>query len=145
MRGGHINYFVVLLTKLCSYWWWCGFFPPFKNNFLGVPVMAQWKRIRLVSMRMWVRSLASLRTGIQRCHELWYRSQKQLESHIAVAVVKASSCSSNPTPILGRSTCHGCGPKKQKKKKKRRRRRKRTIMTLCCTSSFLVCKISNCL
>ena len=37
----------------------------------GVPIVVQWKRIRLVSMRMWVRPLASL-SGlmIQRCHEL---------------------------------------------------------------------------
>ena len=37
----------------------------------GDPVVAQWKQIQLVAIRMWVRSLASL-TGlrIQRCHEL---------------------------------------------------------------------------
>ena len=33
---------------------------------LGIPIVAQQKRIRLVSMRMWVRSLASLSgSGIQ--------------------------------------------------------------------------------
>ena len=39
----------------------------------GVPVVAQRKPIRLVSMRMWVRSLDSLSgSGIWRCCELWY-------------------------------------------------------------------------
>ena len=45
--------------------------------------------------------------------KLWCRSQMQLRSCIAVAV--AGSCSSNSTPSLGISMCHGCGPKKQKK------------------------------
>ena len=42
---------------------------------LGVPVMAQWKWISLVSMRMQVRSLVSLSgLRVQCYHELWYRS-----------------------------------------------------------------------
>ena len=41
----------------------------------------------LVSMRMWVRSLALLSgLGIPCCCELWCRSQMRLGSHIAVAV-----------------------------------------------------------
>ena len=75
---------------------------------------------------MWVPSLASLSgLRIRRCHELQCRSQTQLRSHIAVAVVQASSYSSDSTPSLGTSICLGCGPKKQsinqstvKKKKK---------------------------
>ena len=49
--------------------------------------MAQRKQIRLVSMRMWVRSLASL-SGLEtrRCRMLWCRSQMRLTSHVAVAV-----------------------------------------------------------
>ena len=41
-----------------------------------VPVVAQWKRIRLGTMRFRVQSLAFL-SGLraQRCHELWCRSQ----------------------------------------------------------------------
>ena len=35
---------------------------------------------------------------------------------VAVAVVEASSCSSNWTPSLGTYICHGSGPKKTKKK-----------------------------
>ena len=46
------------------------------------------KRIQLVSMRRRVRSLASLSgLGIQRCYELWRRSQTGLGSCIAVAAV----------------------------------------------------------
>ena len=40
----------------------------------------------------------------------------RLGSHVAVPVVLAGSCSSNLTPSLGTSMCHGCGPKKEKKK-----------------------------
>ena len=47
---------------------------------LGVPVVAQQKRIQLVFMKMWVRS------GIWHCRELWFRSQMQLKSCVAVAV-----------------------------------------------------------
>jgi len=46
-----------------------------------VPIVAQWKRIQLVSMRMQVQSLAL------HCRELWCRSQRRLGSRIAVAVV----------------------------------------------------------
>ena len=53
----------------------------------GVPIMAQWKRIRLGTMRLRVQSLASLSgLRIQHCRELWYRSQMQLGSSIAVAL-----------------------------------------------------------
>ena len=53
----------------------------------GVPVVVQQKQIRLGTMRLWVRSLASL-SGLRiwRCHELWCRSQTHLRSDVAVAV-----------------------------------------------------------
>ena len=42
---------------------------------LGVPIVAQWKQIPLVSMRMKVLSLASFSgLRIRHCRELWYRS-----------------------------------------------------------------------
>ena len=41
----------------------------------------------------------------------------QLRSIVAVAVVQAGSCSSDLTPSLGTSLCHGYGPPKEKKKK----------------------------
>ena len=81
--------------------------------------MVQQKQIRLGTMRFWVGSLASL-NGLRIWHgqELWCRSQTRPGSGIAVAVVKAGSCSSNWTPSLGTSICHGCDQKKKKKKKK---------------------------
>ena len=69
-------------------------------------------------MWMWVRSLASLNgLSIWRCHELWCELQMWLESGVAVAVVQASSCSSDWTPNLGTSIGHGFGPKKVEKSK----------------------------
>ena len=64
-------------------------------------------------MRTQVQSLASLR-GLRSwcCCELWL--QTQLGSHVAVAVVQASSYSSDSTLRLGTSICSRCGPKKQK-------------------------------
>ena len=46
----------------------------------------------------------------------------QLGSGVAVAVAEASRCTSNLTPSLGTSICHGCSPKKQKKKKKKKKK-----------------------
>ena len=46
-----------------------------------------WKCIQLVSMRIWVWSLALLSgSGIRCCHELWCRSQTGLGSSITVTV-----------------------------------------------------------
>ena len=65
-------------------------------------------------MRIQVWSLASL-SGLRiwHCHELWWRSQMLHGSQVVVAVVQASSCSSNSTPTLGTSICHT--PKRKKK------------------------------
>ena len=90
----------------------------------GVPVVVQqdWcsgNQCELISLRMQVRYLASLSgPGIQRCCELWCRSQKRLGSRVsaAVAVVWAGSFISDSTPTLRTSICHGCGPKKKTKK-----------------------------
>ena len=82
--------------------------------------MGQQKPIRLGSMRLWVRSLASLsELRIWRCHELWCTWQTRLGSGIAmaVAVAMAGSCSSDWTPSLGASICYGCNPEKTKQTK----------------------------
>ena len=73
-------------------------------------------RTRLVSMRMWVWSLAAL-SGLRIQHfcELWYKLQTQLRSRVAVAVVLAGSCSSNSSPSQGPSICLEWSPKKKKK------------------------------
>ena len=75
--------------------------------------MAQWltNPTRIQSLAL----LSGLR--IRHCRELWRRSQTQLGSGVAVAVTQASSCSSNSTPSLGTSICHGCRPKKHIHKK----------------------------
>ena len=87
------KYFASMLipkwTTLQSFFMLCS---PISNCLLkdqrkGVPVVAQWKRIWLISMSMWVRSLALLSGwGIQRCRELWCRSQMGLGSCVTVAV-----------------------------------------------------------
>ena len=77
---------------------------------------SQWNQ--LVSMRTWVQSLALVGgLRIRHCHELWCRLQMQLGSHLAEAVVQASSYSSDSTPSLGTSICCGCSPKKTKTNK----------------------------
>ena len=83
-------------------------------------MVAQPKWIWLASTRTQVRSLALL-SGLRiwHCHEPWHRSQMWLGSHVAVAVVQASSSSSSSIHSLGISICHRCSPKKTKKKKKK--------------------------
>ena len=88
---------------------------------IGAPVMAQWltnsTSIHLVSMRIWVQSLASLNgLRIWHCCKLWCRLQTRLGSRVAMAV---ASCSSHWTPGLGTSICCRWGPKKKEKKKLR--------------------------
>ena len=85
----------------------------------GVPVVAQQKWIWLVSMRMWVQSLASL-SGLKsrHCHELWCRFQMWLGSCVAVAMVQATAVATINPPSLETSICHRCGPENTKKKKK---------------------------
>ena len=51
------------------------------------------------------------------CRELQCGLQMQLKSRIAVAVVQASSCSSNSSPSLGTFICLEFGCKKTKTKK----------------------------
>ena len=54
----------------------------------GIPIMAQQKWIRLGTMSLQVRPLALL-SGLRiwHCCELWYRSQTQLRSGVALASV----------------------------------------------------------
>ena len=71
----------------------------------GVPVVAQWKQIRLGTTRLQVLSFASV-SELRIWRELWCRSQTQLGSGVAVAVVQAGGYSSDSTPSLGTSVCH---------------------------------------
>ena len=78
--------------------------------------MTQQKRIRLGTMRLGVQSLALLSgLGIPHCRELWCGSQTWLGTLIAVA--QAGGYSSDWTPGLGTSICHGSSLRKGKKTK----------------------------
>ena len=52
------------------------------------------------------------------CHELWYRTQTRLRSHVALTVVYVGSCSSKLTYTVGVAL-------KSKKKKKKKRKEKK--------------------
>ena len=97
--------------------------------------MVQCKQIRLGTMRLWVRSLASLSgLRIRCCRELWCRLKMLLGSRVAVAVAVAGSNSSDLTPSLGTCICRGCGPKKPKNIKVVRVLNQITaVMPLCCS------------
>ena len=70
-------------------------------------------------MRLRVQSLALLSgLRIQRCRELWGKSQMRLGSHVDVALAQGSGYSSDLTPSLGTSISHGSGPRKGKKTNK---------------------------
>ena len=87
----------------------------------GVPVVAQWKQIQLVSlvsMKMQVSSLALLNgLGILCCHELWCKSQTWFRSCIAVAVEYAGATARIQT-LAWEPQHTTCSSKKKKKKKK---------------------------
>ena len=88
------------------------------NTCTGVPIMAQWLTNQTRIMRLQIQSLVSL-SGLMIwcCHELWCKSKMWLGSGIAVALAQAGGYSSDLTPSLGTSICHGCSPRKDKKKK----------------------------
>ena len=90
----------------------------------GVLAVAQQKRIQLVSIRMQVRSLAWPLSGLRIlcCHDLQCRSQTRLRSSaaVAVAVSVATNYSSDSTPNLGTSICHGVALARQKRKEKKK-------------------------
>ena len=82
----------------------------FKLTLKRVPIVAQWKQIQLVSMRIQVRSLALL-SGLRiwRCCELWHR--------LAVAALIQPLASELPYAIgAGLKSKKKTNPKKQKNK-----------------------------
>ena len=80
----------------------------------------------LETMRLRVRSQALL-SGLRiwHCHELWCWLQMQLGSRIAVALAQTGGYSSDLTPSLGTSICHGSSPRKGKKTKKKKKEKKK--------------------
>ena len=85
---------------------------------MGFSAVPQQKWIRLGTMRLQDQSQASLSgLRIQRCHELWCRSDTWIPCCCGCGW--AGRCSSDLTPSLETSIGHGCGPTKTKKKKKR--------------------------
>ena len=88
----------------------------------GVPIVMQWKRIQSGTMRLWVRSLASL-SGLRiwHCHELWYRSQIRLGSGIAVAVVVVEVSATPPIRPQPGNLHIATPPKKEEDQKKKKK------------------------
>ena len=90
---------------------------------IGVPIVAQQKRIRLGTMRLRVRSLASLSgLRIRRCRELWCRSQTRLTSGVAVAVA--------PIRPLAREPPYASGVALKSKTNEQTKKQKQTKKTL---------------
>ena len=78
---------------------------------------------RLVSMKIQVQSLASLSgLRIQHGHKLRCRSQTQLTSGVAVAMVWAGSCRSDFTLIFPWELSYAVGAVVKRKKEKRKER-----------------------
>ena len=104
-RKNYIHY-ILIMQRLCEMFLvLCWYFYDIKCS-SGVPVVAQWKRIKLGTMRLQVRPLVLLSgLRIQPCHDLWCRSQTRLGYGVAVAVTYASGYSSDWTSSLGTSTC----------------------------------------
>ena len=87
-----------------------------EDIFRGVSIVAQWKWI----WYPW--GDTGLIPGLIQWALLWAVVQvaDRLRSCVSVAVVEASSCSSDLSPSLRTFICHGSGQKKTKKKKKQK-------------------------
>ena len=93
-----------------------------KKSIGEVAIVAQWKRIRTVSMRMWVRSLALLSgLGIWRCCELWCSSQTRLGSCIAVLWRRPAATA--PIIPLAWEPPYAMGPALKKKTKDQKKKK----------------------
>ena len=85
----------------------------------GVRIVAQWKQIQVVSMRMLVWSLASLSAlGIWHCWKLLCVTDVAQIPHGCGCDV-GLQLQLQFSPSLGTSICCGYNPKKKKKKKKK--------------------------
>jgi len=94
---------------------------PLENTVSGVSVVVPWKRILPGTMRLRVQSLALLsELRIQRCHELWCRSQKWPGSCVAVAVCRLAAVA--PIRPLVWEPPYAVGMALKRKKEKRKRK-----------------------
>ena len=133
----HINVFYLFTYSLHSlerYVFYCSlnFLYPlvvstfFEKKEQEFPVMVQWKRIRLVSMRMHAGSIPGLTQWVGDLAGIcsWHT---QLKSCVAMAVALAGSCSSNSIRPLAWELLYvaSMALKSKKEKKKKRRNRKR--------------------
>ena len=93
----------------------------------------QWKQIQLVSMKMRVRSLASLSgLRIQHCRELWCRSPPQLGSGIAVLGHRPAATA--PIRLLAWELPYAKGAALKRKEKKKLNKFKRLEIIQCILS-----------
>ena len=98
----------------------------------GVRVIAQWKPIRLGTIRLQIRSLASLSgLRIRRCRELWCRSRCGLDLVLLwlwcrlTAVALIAPLAWKPPYAAGAALKMQKRPKKKKKKKTGLKKKKR--------------------
>ena len=75
-------------------------------------------------MRQWIKG-----SSVAMSCSIGLKLQMQLESGVAVTVVQASSCSSDSTPSLRTSTCHGCSPHKKDKNNKIIMEKRETLLS----------------
>ena len=88
--------------------------------FLGVPIVVQWLTNPTGNHTDSIPALAQW-VDDQAFPVLWRRLQTRLGSRVAVALAKAGTYSSDSTPSLGTSICHGSGPRNDKTKKKKKK------------------------
>ena len=104
-----------------------------KTIIWGVPIMAQWKRIWLVSMRTQVWSLASLsRLRIQWCHELSCGVGRRRGSDLALLWLwlwRRPTATAIIHPLAWEPPyATGVALNKEKKKEKRKKRKNKVLL-----------------
>ena len=90
---------------------------PIQEEAVRVPVMAQWKQIWLASMRTQVWSLTLLNgLRIWHCHDLWYRSQMQLDLALLCLWCRLAAVAPTRPLAWGPPCASGAALKRSKKR-----------------------------